>query len=206
MLRALLDLIFPPACEVCRKRCEEALCPDCFSEIKFVKPQLGIYCASAYEGVMRTALHRFKFQRRKNLAEPLGVLLVKYISHAPGLKMNEVNYIIPVPLHRRRQQQRGYNQAELLARVIGRYYEVPVISALERIKDTRPQFDLQREARFTNIRGAFKVSDAKAVYNKNVLLLDDIYTTGSTIGECSKVLKTAGARRIEILTLSRAVE
>lgn len=83
-LRSLLDLVFPPACEVCRKRCEEALCSDCFSEIKFVKPQLGIYCASVYEGVMRTALHCFKFQKRKNLAEPLGVLLVKYISHAPG--------------------------------------------------------------------------------------------------------------------------
>lgn len=120
--------------------------------------------------------------------------------------MDEVNCIIPVPLHRRRQRQRGYNQAELLARVIGRYFEVPVIPALERIKDTHPQFDLQREARSTNIKGAFKVLDTKAVYNKNVLLLDDIYTTGSTIGECSKVLKTAGARRIEILTLSRAVE
>lgn len=206
MLRALLDLIFPPACEVCRKRGEEVLCPDCFGQIRFMKPQLGIYCVSAYEGVLRTALHRFKFQKRKNLADPLGILLVKYLSHTPGIKMEEIDGIVPVPLHPRRQRQRGYNQAELLASVVSRYYEVPVVSALERMKNTHPQFDLPREARFENVKGAFRVVDSRAVYNKAVLLLDDICTTGSTIAECSKALKTAGARRVEILTLSRAVE
>lgn len=205
-LRSLLDLVFPPRCEVCRKGSEEALCTECFSQIKFMKPQLGIYSASAYDGVLRTALHRFKFQKRKNLADPLGVLLVKYLSHTPELKIDEMDFIIPVPLHRRRQRERGYNQAELLARVVSRYYEVPVIPALERVKDTHPQFDLPRESRFTNIKGAFKISDSRAVYNKQILLLDDIYTTGSTIAECSKTLKIAGARRVEILTLSRAIE
>ncbi len=204
MLRALLDLIFPPACEVCRKRGEETLCPECFSQIKFMKPQLGIYSVSSYEGVLRTALHRFKFQKRKNLADPLGILLVKYLSHAPGIKMEEIDSIIPVPLHPRRRRQRGYNQAELLAAVVGRYYEVPVVSALERMKNTHPQFDLPREARFENVKGAFRVVDSRAVYNRAVLLLDDICTTGSTIAECSKALKIAGARRVEILTLSRA--
>jgi predicted amidophosphoribosyltransferase len=74
------------------------------------------------------------------------------------------------------------------------------------MKNTHPQFDLPREARFENVKGAFRVVDSRAVYNKAVLLLDDICTTGSTIAECSKALKTAGARRVEILTLSRAVE
>ena len=155
---------------------------------------------------MRTAIHRFKFKKRKNLAEPLGILLVKYLSHAPMLDMNELELIIPVPLHKKRERQRGFNQAKLLAEIIGRYYDKPVASALERLKNTKAQFDLPREERFQNIKQAFKVVDPKSVYNKRVLLLDDIYTTGATIAECSKALKIAGARRVEVLTLSRAVE
>lgn len=205
-IRALLDLVFPPRCEVCSRGSAESLCSECFSQIKFMKPQLGIYSVSAYDGVVRTALHRFKFQKKRGLAEPLGILLVKYLSHAPDLKLEEVDCIIPVPLHRKRQRQRGFNQAELLARVVSRYYEVPVISAIERVKNTHAQFDLPREKRSENVKGAFKVSQPKAVYNKRILLLDDIYTTGSTIGECARVLKTAGARRVEVLTLSRAIE
>lgn len=205
-INSILNLVFPPRCEVCRKGSDEALCTECFSKIQFMKPQLGIYSASAYEGVLRDALHRFKFQKRKILAEPLGILLVKYLSRTAGLKTEELDCIIPVPLHHRRRRERGYNQAELLAQVVGRYFEVPVVSALERIKNTRAQFNLSKDERFSNIKGAFKVSEPKAVYNKHILLLDDIYTTGSTIAECSKTLKIAGARRVEILTLSRAIE
>jgi len=204
--RALLDLIFPPTCEVCRQRSLEALCPDCFSQVKFMKPQLGVHCAAAYDGVLRTAIHRFKFQGRKKLADPLGIMLVKYLSHDPGLKMEEVDCLIPVPLHPRRLRQRGFNQAALLAAVVSRYYEVPVLPALARVRNTHPQFDLPRAERQTNVRGAFKITEPQAVYNKNVLLLDDIFTTGSTIAECSRALQIAGARRVEILTLSRAIE
>jgi ComF family protein len=171
-----------------------------------MKPHLGIYSVSVYEGTLRTALHRFKFKKRKKLTRPLGILMVKYLSHNPGIEMKKVDVIIPVPLHRKRLRQRGFNQAELLARVISKYFEKPVVSALERVKNTRAQFDLPREERFKNIAGAFKVSDPKAVFNRRVLLLDDIYTTGSTIAECARALRIAGARRVEILTLSRAVE
>jgi ComF family protein len=171
-----------------------------------MKPHLGIHSVSVYEGALRSAIHRFKFKKRKRLAEPLGILLVKYLSSSPSVEMKEMDVIVPVPLHRKRLRERGFNQSELLARVIGRYYEIPIASALERIINTRAQFDLPRAERFKNISGAFKVREIKSVYNKRILLLDDIYTTGSTIAECSKSLKTAGARRIEVLTLSRAVE
>lgn len=171
-----------------------------------MRPHLGIHNVSVYDGVLRSALHRFKFKKRKNLAEPLGILLVKYLSSNPALEVKEIDVIIPVPLHRKRLRERGFNQAELLARVVSKYYEKPVVSALERTKSTKAQFDLPREERFKNIAGAFKVTDIRSVYNKRILLLDDIYTTGSTIAECSKALRTAGARRVEVLTLSRAVE
>jgi competence protein ComFC len=206
LFNSILNLIFPPRCEVCRKGSEEALCPECFGQIKFMKTHLGIHSVSVYEGVLRTAIHRFKFKKRKYLAEPLGILLVKYLSHNPRLDMNELEVIIPVPLHRKRERQRGFNQARLLAEIIGRYYDKPVVSALERVKNTKAQFDLPRDERFQNIKQAFKVVDPKSVYNKRILLLDDIYTTGATIAECSRALKIAGARRVEVLTLSRAVE
>ncbi|MBI5078442.1 ComF family protein [Candidatus Saganbacteria bacterium] len=203
-LNSLLNLVFPPACEVCRRSGEEVLCSGCFSQVKFMKPHMGIYSVSVYGGVVKEALHRFKFQKRKRLAEPLGVLLVKYASQVISLRREEVDCIVPVPLHRLRQRQRGYNQAELLASVVGRYYEIPTENALERIKNTHPQFDLPKEERCMNVAGAFKVSMPEAVYNRKILLLDDIYTTGSTVAECSKALKNAGARQVSVLTLSRA--
>lgn len=201
-----MNLIFPPRCEVCKQDSQEALCQACFDQIKFMKPHLGIHSVSVYDGVLRKAIHRFKFKKRKRLADALGILAVKYLSRTQALDMNEIDVIIPVPLHPKRLRQRGFNQAELIAKVISRYYEITVLPALERVKNTRAQFDLSREERFNNIIGAFKVSNPAGVYNKRVLLLDDIYTTGATITECAKALKIAGARRVEILALSRAIE
>ncbi len=205
-INSFLNLIFPLRCEVCKKASEAALCPECFGQIKFMKPHLGIYSVSVYEGVLRTAIHRFKFKKRKKLADPLGVLMVKYISQSPTFNVKEVDLIIPVPLHRRRMRQRGFNQSSLLAGVLSKYFGIAVVEALERMKNTKPQFDLPKTERFKNITGAFKVTNSKAIYKKRILLLDDIYTTGATIAECSKALKIAGAKRVEVLTLSRAIE
>jgi ComF family protein len=171
-----------------------------------MKPQLGIHSVSVYEGVLRTAIHRFKFKKRKRLAEPLGILLVSYLSHNPAMDAQEMDVIVPVPLHARRLRERGFNQAEMLGRVLSRYFGIPTVPALQRIRDTKAQFDLPRSERIKNVAAAFKIVDPRAVYNKRVLLLDDIYTTGATIAECSKALKIAGAKRVEVLTLSRAVE
>lgn len=206
MLDQLLDLIFPPRCEVCRNGAKAAICQPCFQKIKFMKPHLGIHSASSYEGVLREAIHRFKFNKKRRLAEPLGILLVNYLSHIPGFQPKEIDAIVPVPLHPHRFRQRGFNQAELLGTALTHYFGVPVKPALARIRNTKAQFDLPREERFSNISGAFKVIDPQAVYNQRLLLLDDIYTTGATISECVKTLHTAGARRIEVVTLSRAVD
>ncbi|MDD4179394.1 MAG: phosphoribosyltransferase family protein, partial [Candidatus Margulisbacteria bacterium] len=109
-------------------------------------------------------------------------------------------------LHHKRFRARGFNQAARLAQVIGKYYEKQVTEALARMRDTHSQFDLPREKRLTNVSGAFKVIDSRSVFGQRVMLVDDIYTTGATIAECSRALKVAGAKRIEVLTLSRAVE
>jgi ComF family protein len=154
---------------------------------------------------MKEALHRFKFKSRKNLAEPLGIALVKYLSQTPALNIQEIDVVIPVPLHPWRLRERGYNQVHLLADSLNKYYGIPVVPALLRTRATASQFDLPREKRFENVSGAFKVTDSQAIYNKRLLLLDDIYTTGATAAECAKTLKIAGAKRIEIMALSRAI-
>ncbi len=205
-LDPLLNLIFPPVCEACRQKSEKALCPQCLAEMRFMRPQLGVYSACVYEGVVREAIHRFKFKKRRTLAEALGITLVKYISQLPSFPIREIDYLVPVPLHPQRARQRGFNQAELLARTVGQYFEKPVVAALARVKNTHPQFDLPRDKRLVNIKGAFKVADSRLVFNKKLLLVDDIYTTGSTIAECGRVLRIAGARGVEVLTLARAVE
>ena len=201
----LLDLIFPPKCEICRKPGKAHFCPECFSEIKFMKPHLGIYSVAIYEGVLRDAIKRFKFHKRKNLAKPLGILLVQYLSQTP-LKVEELDMIVPVPLHQKRLRERGFNQAEHLAQVVAKYHELPVVKAIKRVKNTKANFDLPRNERFTNINEAFAIAEGSQIENKRVLLLDDIYTTGATIAECCKVLRSSGAKRVEIVTLSRAVE
>ena len=206
LLHSLLDLVFPPRCEVCRQSGPEPLCAACFTQIKFMKPQLGVHSATVYGGVVRDALHRLKFQRRKKLAEALGVVLVKYLAQVESLQLKEIDWLVPVPLHQKRERERGFNQVELLAKVIGRYYELPVKNALARVRNTHAQFNLPREARSVNVRGAFQAVDPPALNGRRVLLLDDIFTTGATVAECARILLAAGAKRVEVLALSRAVE
>jgi ComF family protein len=203
-IKAFLDLIFPPRCEVCRGLGPEALCEKCQKKINFLSPSAFIHSVGVYEGPLKTAIQRFKFKKKINLAEPLGVLLVKYLSH--NLDMNLVDLIVPVPLHERRVRERGFNQAELLSHTITKYYDVPTVSgALFRTRETHPQFDLPRAERIKNVRGAFEVKGGSLLRDRSLLLLDDIYTTGSTVSECTRVLKAAGARQVHVLTLSRAI-
>jgi ComF family protein len=145
-----------------------------------------------------------KIKKKTALADPLGRLIVKYLEH--NLDMKHIDIIIPVPLHESRYRQRGFNQAELLSRVVSVHYNVPTVTGiLNRVRETLPQFDLPRPDRFKNIRGAFDIMGAPIIKGRNILLIDDIYTTGSTVSECTRVLKTSGAQNVHILTLSRTI-
>src|SRR3989339_614340 len=200
----ILDLIFPPKCEVCGRIGKEALCQKCAAGISFLAPSIFFHAVGEYEGILKNAILRFKFKRIKRLAEPLGLLMVQYINH--HLWKDHLDMIIPVPLHEKRQAVRGFNQAELLALKITEACRIPTVTGLLfRKRETAPQFDLPRQKRISNIRGAFEVRGAKLLYDRNILLVDDIYTTGATAGECTKTLKAAGAKSVHILTLSRTV-
>jgi len=149
---------------------------------------------------MREAIHRLKYSNSQDLAAPLGEMMASYWQdvHLPA------DVIVPVPLHARRLRERGYNQAALLARELGKGVGLPVLeNALIRVRETSPQVDLNAEDRKENVRGAFHCFDDRLAGNR-VLLGDDVYTTGATLEACSLALKQRGVRPVWALTLARA--
>jgi len=155
--------------------------------------------AARYRGPLREAMHAFKFRGKRLLARALGDLVLEECADA--LCMDAV-VLVPVPLTRDRQRERGYNQAELLAEQIGAGLDLPVRGRwLRRVRSTVPQTDLTAIERRTNVRGAFTASPA--VSGRHVVIVDDVFTTGATVEECARVLRAAGAARVGVLTVAR---
>lgn len=224
-----VDLIFPPICLVCGEVQEKYLCTDCASKISFLTPPLCHRCAmplvdgvcnecrdlefafdtaysvGAYEGVLRDAIHAFKYKSQKVLSEPLSNLMIEALSANNRLRAS-VDVIVPVPIHLSRKRLRGFNQAELLAAQIGRAMKLPVVmDVLIKSSPNRAQIDLPLDMRKSNVEGVFSINNADAVYGRRVMLVDDVFTTGSTCDSASVALRSAGVREIHVFTLARSV-
>jgi ComF family protein len=230
---AALDLVFPPLCPVCDgilgASRRDPLCGACWEGFERISPPwcrccgapLGIeglcgacrrrrprfaYARAAvlYGDLVREAIHAFKFGGRRGLATPLGDLLAGLgLSALPGAAPDA---LVPVPLHPRRARERGYDQALLLARRLERAWGVPVVAdALLRAVPTQPQTDLGAAARRRNVRDAFAVRRAELIAGRHVVLVDDVFTTGATAGECARTLYRAGAAAVGVLTVARAL-
>lgn len=158
--------------------------------------------AAHYDGVAQEALKAFKFGGRRALAAPLGDLVAD-IGRA-RLPISTPDLLVPVPLHPARERERGFNQALLLARRVGRAWDVAVESALSRRAATRPQTDLSAEERRVNVRGAFSVRRPERVAGRHVVVVDDIVTTGSTVDACAAALRAAGASTVGVVAAARA--
>jgi ComF family protein len=159
--------------------------------------------ATRYGEVARQALHAFKFGGRRALAAPLGDLLAGLRDTLP---IQPPDLLVPVPLHPRRERERGFNQSWLLARRVARAWSVRGrADVLERIVATPPQTELSAEARRDNVRGAFAVRRPELVAGRHVVLVDDVFTTGSTATACALCLRKAGASVVGVLTVARAV-
>lgn len=134
----------------------------------------------------------------------MGEILATYVRK--NININKLDYFVPVPLHPKRHHERGFNQADLLSLELSRHFGIPTMTGiLNRTRHTIPQFDLHPKERMVNVRGAFSVRGGQHIQGKRLMLIDDIYTTGATVSECTRVLKDAGAEQVHILTLSRAV-
>jgi ComF family protein len=153
------------------------------------------YSFGAYEGVLRKLIHLYKYGKVRTLARPLSGWL------AQALPRDEAfDAVVPVPLYWRRRLQRGFNQAELLARGLSRLTGIPVVRALGRVRPTPTQAGLSNSARRQNVAMAFH---SRSVQGKRILLIDDVMTTGATATSCALALKQAGARRVALLTVAR---
>jgi ComF family protein len=156
------------------------------------------YCFGAYEGVLRKLIHLYKYGRIKTLARPLGDLLAAALP-----REQKFDVIVPVPLHWRRQWQRGFNQSEVLAWGIARRTGIPVVKALGRVQATVTQASLGNIKRRRNVAAAFRCKRAVLVAGKRILLIDDVMTTGATAAACALALKRAGAIKVALLTVAR---
>ena len=167
------------------------------------KPPAYDYARSAarYAGTIREALHAFKFSGRRALARPLADLLFEQCG---GVLPGGIAAVVPVPLARDREYRRGFNQARLLAEHVAKRLGAPLEPRwLARVRETRPQSDLSAAERRANVRGAFRA--APAVVGRDVLVVDDVLTTGATLAECARALRDGGAGRVGVLTVARVV-
>lgn len=197
-----LDLIFPRECLGCRKE-NTWLCQDCLDSIPLSKKQeKNIITNASYDNkLLRVAIHALKYSYIEQLAQPLGQLLLE--GFKKSIKgTSSFDLIIPIPLHKKRFKERGFNQSKLIALPMARYLNCPVSEdVLIRRKNTTSQMTLNRVDRLKNVENAFAAK--KSVINKKILLVDDVVTTGSTLHHATQALKNAGAKEVLAIVLAR---
>jgi len=236
MLKAFLDILFPPRCHACKAFIPDAgathLCADCLEACTLICSPLCKTCgvpfltvgddhlcgvcitepprftaaraAALFDGPVRDLIHRLKYNGRVQLCRPLGLLTGQQLGAFADAVSADL--VIPVPLHVKRLRQRGFNQAVLLGEIIARQWRLPLSRAnLQRIRWTEPQVNLSAAERVANVRGAFAVSEPALLKGKRIILVDDVFTTGSTVAECARVLFKAGAAEVSVVTIARAL-
>lgn len=186
-----------PHCRCCGRLLGEAkgLCRECQHH---PPPFVVARAAAPYDGPFRQGIHRLKFHGEQFMAEPLGRLMGEVVAGDPLFKGIEL--IVPVPLHPRRLQERGFNQSGLLAAELSRQLNVPCREVLKKQRNTPDQVGLKREERLRNLAGAFVVAQPAAIREKYILLVDDIFTTGSTVTQCTQALLSQGAAKVAVIT------
>ena len=208
---ALLELLYPSKCVLCGKLLdgnETNLCGSCRRALrpftgKAAKPALtsSVTVAYAYEDPLRQSLLRYKFQGRSYYAGAYGAMLGMQILR----EHLEFDVITWVPVSRKRRRKRGYDQAELLAKATARELGRRAEPLLEKFRDIPPQSGIQDAARRkANVLGVYRMRPGAAVQGKRVLLIDDILTTGATLGEAARVLMQAGAGEVQVAVLAAA--
>jgi ComF family protein len=156
------------------------------------------YSFGSYEGTLQQLIHLFKYAKVETLGQPLS----RFLLQALPLEAN-FDLIIAMPMHWRKRWERGFNQAELLAAPVARRYGLPLANNLRRARYTRSQAGLTESGRRENLRGSFRLHRPERIKGKRILLIDDVFTTGSTLRAAAAILKSAGAAHVAALTLAR---
>jgi len=231
----LLDLLFPWQCLYCHQEVEDEypLCKDCLHQIpifdNFICPvcqkrltqdkQIHYSCrgktklsalgiVSSYKNsILKETIHYFKYKKIKGLVQPLSLLAIQFLENSfyfSQLPKNNL-LIIPLPLHLRKEKQRGFNQSELIAKKVADYFHFPIRSdILLRIINNPAQVTMKNVSdRKFNIQGVFQVKNEDNLKHKTIILIDDVYTTGATMEEAAKTLKQAEAKQVIGLVLAK---
>lgn len=234
MLNWFIDLIFPYRCVLCGKHLDKQyLCPPCLNSLPIKKQNECIGCqrptplgrtctfcrdacavdqlfvASDFKSHdVASVIKLFKYRFLVGLAEPLAQLISRHLDHQTKrdhFSMVQGNpLLVAVPLHKTREYWRGFNQAELLAKLIARHYRLDVGTGLVRTTHSTPQAELaDRPERLANVRGLYTCLAPELFKDRNIFLVDDVCTTGATLNECARVLKNAGALSVSALVVAR---
>lgn len=200
----LLDFLFPMRCLGCGKN-KTHCCDDCLQKIPRLKDRSfsePIIAAAPFveKSLLAHLIHFLKYEGIRGVAPPLAKLL-------PSVEFPEKSVLVPVPLHWRRENIRGFNQSSILAREIAKKSNRPVCELLKRHRYTQPQVELPRQKRLTNLRGAFSLKNSLQRLDPNItyFLVDDVSTTGTTIAECKTVLFRHGAKDVRGIVIARTV-
>ena len=216
----ILDLFFPKFCLNCQKE-GTFLCQDCQAILdisnshhppsKFGGGLNDLYWAVEYKNpLIKNLIKIFKYEPFvKELAKDLASLVIAHfqlLDEKPSfLKKNPDYVLVPVPLEKRKLKWRGFNQVEEIGKEISKFLNIPLINdILFKIKETPPQVELSEKEREENIKGVFIIRNRKKISGKKILLVDDVYTTGSTMKECAQLLKKAGAKEVIGIVIARA--
>jgi competence protein ComFC len=229
----LIDFIYPPFCVICGNylsREEKDICSSCFENLtvlpekycpvckNFLPPGIEkchnhsnfsnldwVYSLGLFDDYYRKIIHAFKYKNKLYLGKKIGKKIGEEVLQKVDLKDYDV--IIPVPLHRKRKNKRGFNQSEILAQEIAGKTSLPFsLNGLKRTKNTKDQTTLSREQRRENVQDAFALTKPEQFREKNILLVDDVITTGATLSECAKVLWKNGAKKVSAVTLALSME
>ena len=209
MIDMLLNFLFPPVCGICGKIETEWVCEKCLEKLKINIIHRKVYNKYYDEMIylfnykdVRKLILKYKFNNQAFLSNMFLQIILKNKKLCRNLKFYDI--IIPVPMYKIKKQKRGYNQTELITKKIAKNLELQEDSkVLLKIKNTRTQSKLNEKQRYENIKNVFYIKDNEKIKNKNIILFDDIITTGATINECAKILKQNGAKKVTVLAIAK---
>ena len=196
-----IQFLEPPWCDICGTPNVNGLCDEC----AISPPRYGkLRSIAFYQTTLQQAIHLFKFEEKKVFAQHLIQLINAHIPM--DCTIGEYDFILPIPIHKKRLRKRGFNQATLLAKGVAQMEGVPLLTGtLVRHRHTAAQSSLGMDARQQNIIGAFEIRNSDVIYNRRILIIDDVFTTGATIREAVNELWKAHPAEIDVLTLARTL-
>ena len=194
----------PPFCHSCGRNLEKrsftkSICPSCLrAKLHFDRA----FAPCVYDGVIKNLIHEFKYRNKDYLGPHLSRLMIDFIKEY-DLPIDYLDFIVPMPLHKARLREREFNQAQILSKHICEEFKKDLLTdVLRRHRFTKTQTELETDKRFLNVKESFSVIKERDLKGKNILLVDDVLTTGATASEAARVLKNAGANIVFVLTLA----